>query len=95
MVRNRSLLSNGVTALVVPCLLRECSSQLTVFQDFFLSLNLPVYIIRGEMLVVEVILFNYLKLDLEVRIFNALFHNTTTEVYIVYCVSISSSKVRS
>lgn len=33
--------------------------QLTVFQDFFLSLNLPAYIIRGEELVLEIILFNY------------------------------------
>lgn len=40
--------------------------QLTVFQDFFLSLNLPAYIIRGEELLLEIILFNYLPQDLEV-----------------------------
>ena len=40
--------------------------QLTVFQDFFLSLNLPAFIIRGEDLVLEIILFNYLLHDLEV-----------------------------
>ncbi|XP_062324493.1 CD109 antigen isoform X2 [Osmerus eperlanus] len=46
----------------------ETPVELTVFQDFFLSLNLPVYIIRGELLFVEVILFNYLKHDLEVMV---------------------------
>lgn len=40
--------------------------QLTVFQDFFLSLNLPAYIIRGEELLLEIILFNYLPHDMEV-----------------------------
>lgn len=42
--------------------------QLTVFQDFFLSLNLPAYIIRGEELLLEIILFNYLQQDLEVSL---------------------------
>ncbi|XP_028253770.1 CD109 antigen [Parambassis ranga] len=37
----------------------EQPAELTVFQDFFLSLNLPAYIIRGEELVLEIILFNY------------------------------------
>ncbi|XP_069579786.1 CD109 antigen [Brachyistius frenatus] len=39
----------------------EQPAELTVFQDFFLSLNLPAYIIRGEELVLEVVLFNYLQ----------------------------------
>ncbi|XP_047429099.1 CD109 antigen isoform X2 [Mugil cephalus] len=43
-------------------------AELTVFQDFFLSLNLPAYIIRGEVLVLEVILFNYLQQDQQVRV---------------------------
>uniref|UniRef100_A0A3B4UFL4 CD109 molecule n=1 Tax=Seriola dumerili TaxID=41447 RepID=A0A3B4UFL4_SERDU len=43
----------------------ERPAQLTVFQDFFLSLNLPAYIIRGEELLLEIILFNYLPQDLE------------------------------
>lgn len=42
--------------------------QLTAFQPFFLSLNLPAYIIRGEELVLEVILFNYTPRDLEVSL---------------------------
>uniref|UniRef100_A0A8K9XLK3 CD109 molecule n=1 Tax=Oncorhynchus mykiss TaxID=8022 RepID=A0A8K9XLK3_ONCMY len=46
----------------------ETPAKLTVFQDFFLSLNLPAFIIRGELLVVEVTLFNYLKQDLEVMV---------------------------
>ncbi|KAG7220574.1 hypothetical protein INR49_018011, partial [Caranx melampygus] len=39
-------------------------AELKVFQDFFLSLNLPAYIIRGEELLLEIILFNYLQQDL-------------------------------
>ncbi|XP_056260669.1 CD109 antigen [Seriola aureovittata] len=46
----------------------ERPAQLTVFQDFFLSLNLPAYIIRGEELLLEIILFNYLPQDLEVMV---------------------------
>ncbi|KAK5879643.1 hypothetical protein CesoFtcFv8_022740 [Champsocephalus esox] len=42
--------------------------KLTVFQDFFLSLNVPSYIIRGEELLLEIVLFNYLSQDLEVRV---------------------------
>lgn len=42
--------------------------QLIVFQDFFLSLNLPAFIIRGEQLLLEVVLFNYLPVDLEVSL---------------------------
>ncbi|XP_053193438.1 CD109 antigen, partial [Scomber japonicus] len=42
--------------------------ELTVFQDFFLSLNLPAYIIRGEELLLEVILFNYLPQDMDVTL---------------------------
>uniref|UniRef100_A0A7N6BLX1 CD109 molecule n=1 Tax=Anabas testudineus TaxID=64144 RepID=A0A7N6BLX1_ANATE len=41
---------------------------LTVFQDFFLSLNLPTYVIRGEELLLEVVLFNYLPMHLEVSL---------------------------
>ncbi|KAL7888543.1 hypothetical protein AOLI_G00035170 [Acnodon oligacanthus] len=40
--------------------------ELEVFKDFFLSLNLPAYIIRGELLLLEVSLFNYMDQDLEV-----------------------------
>ncbi|XP_030626734.1 CD109 antigen [Chanos chanos] len=43
-------------------------AELTVFQDFFLSLNLPAYIIRGELLLLEIILFNYMEEDLEVMV---------------------------
>ncbi|XP_063078470.1 CD109 antigen [Engraulis encrasicolus] len=40
--------------------------ELKVFQDFFIALNLPAFIIRGELLILEVNLFNYLDEDLEV-----------------------------
>ncbi|XP_018599068.2 CD109 antigen [Scleropages formosus] len=46
----------------------ETPSKLTVFQNFFISLNLPAYIIRGEQLVLEVNLFNYLDRKLEVTV---------------------------
>ncbi|XP_041831691.1 CD109 antigen [Melanotaenia boesemani] len=46
----------------------EQPAQLTVFQDFFLSLNVPAYVIRGEELVLEVILFSYLQQDQEVTV---------------------------
>ncbi|RVE56091.1 hypothetical protein OJAV_G00232690 [Oryzias javanicus] len=46
----------------------EEPATLTVFQDFFLSLNLPPYVIRGEDLILEVILFNYLQQDQEVMV---------------------------
>ncbi|XP_051954493.1 CD109 antigen [Xyrauchen texanus] len=39
--------------------------ELTVFKDFFLSLNLPAFLIRGELLLLEVNLFNYIDVDLE------------------------------
>ncbi|CAN9507342.1 unnamed protein product [Ophioblennius macclurei] len=41
---------------------------LTVFQDFFLSLNLPACIVRGEELVLEINLYNYLQESLEVTV---------------------------
>ncbi|XP_040920879.1 CD109 antigen [Toxotes jaculatrix] len=46
----------------------ERPAELTVFQDFFLSLNLPAFIIRGEELLLEIVLFNYLPQALEVMV---------------------------
>uniref|UniRef100_A0AAX7SMA7 CD109 molecule n=1 Tax=Astatotilapia calliptera TaxID=8154 RepID=A0AAX7SMA7_ASTCA len=46
----------------------EQPAELTVFQDFFLSLNLPAFIIRGEELLLEIILFNYLQEDQKVTV---------------------------
>ncbi|XP_030577917.1 CD109 antigen [Archocentrus centrarchus] len=46
----------------------EQPAELTVFQDFFLSLNLPAFVIRGEELVLEIILFNYLQQDQKVTV---------------------------
>ncbi|XP_037607443.1 CD109 antigen-like [Sebastes umbrosus] len=40
--------------------------ELRVSQFFFISLNLPAYIIRGEELLLEVVLFNSYYIDLEV-----------------------------
>uniref|UniRef100_A0A3P8V2E1 CD109 molecule n=1 Tax=Cynoglossus semilaevis TaxID=244447 RepID=A0A3P8V2E1_CYNSE len=48
--------------------------ELTVFQDFFLSLNLPAYLIRGEEVVLEVVLYNYLPQDLQVKVIVAANH---------------------
>ncbi|KAM6906749.1 CD109 antigen [Lycodopsis pacificus] len=46
----------------------EKPAELTVFKDFFLLLNLPAYIIRGEELLLEIVLFNYLPQQQEVTI---------------------------
>ncbi|CAL8312262.1 unnamed protein product [Lota lota] len=46
----------------------DTPAQLTVFQDFFMSLNLPASIVRGEELVLEVNLYNYLSADLQVMV---------------------------
>lgn len=40
--------------------------QLAVSKDFFLSINLPASVVRGEELLLEVVLFNYLPEDLKV-----------------------------
>ncbi|KAK0132986.1 CD109 antigen [Merluccius polli] len=42
----------------------DTPAELTVFQEFFISLNLPAFIIRGEELVLEVNVYNYLSQDL-------------------------------
>uniref|UniRef100_A0A673AWU6 CD109 molecule n=1 Tax=Sphaeramia orbicularis TaxID=375764 RepID=A0A673AWU6_9TELE len=44
-------------------------AQLTVFLDFFMSLNVPPFVIRGEELLLEVVLFNYLPQDLKVMVY--------------------------
>lgn len=38
-----------------------CFIQLQAFQPFFISLNLPYSVIRGEEFALEVTIFNYLK----------------------------------
>ncbi|XP_075058734.1 CD109 antigen-like [Mixophyes fleayi] len=42
--------------------------QLESFQPFFVSLNLPSYVTRGEQFVLEVVVFNYLEEDTEVSV---------------------------
>lgn len=44
--------------------------QLEVFQPFFVSLNLPPSVTRGEQFILEVNIFNYLKEVAEVKILN-------------------------
>ncbi|XP_069830742.1 CD109 antigen-like [Dendropsophus ebraccatus] len=44
----------------------ETPVQLECFQPFFVSLNLPSYVTRGEQFVLEVAVFNYLEEDTEV-----------------------------
>ncbi|XP_063772890.1 CD109 antigen [Pseudophryne corroboree] len=46
----------------------ESPLQLESFQPFFVSLNLPSYITRGEQFVLEVVVFNYLEDDTEVSV---------------------------
>ncbi|XP_055088357.1 CD109 antigen [Periophthalmus magnuspinnatus] len=42
--------------------------KLTVFQDFFLSLNLPPFIVRGEELLLEIHVYNYKYQNLTVEV---------------------------
>uniref|UniRef100_A0AAV2KCX4 Uncharacterized protein n=1 Tax=Knipowitschia caucasica TaxID=637954 RepID=A0AAV2KCX4_KNICA len=42
--------------------------KLTVFQDFFISLNLPAFAVRGEELLLEIHLYNYKHQDLTVEV---------------------------
>ncbi|KAI0225726.1 CD109 antigen [Lamellibrachia satsuma] len=44
------------------------ASKLTVFQPFFVSLNLPYYIIRGEEFGLQAMVFNYLPQPVEVKV---------------------------
>ncbi|KAM4771055.1 CD109 antigen-like [Rhinophrynus dorsalis] len=44
------------------------SVELKVFKPFFTSLNLPYSVTRGEQLIVEVIVFNYLSENLQVTV---------------------------
>ena len=41
--------------------------QLKVFRPFFLSLNLPYSVTRGEQVILHVLVFNYLGQDVNVR----------------------------
>ncbi len=40
--------------------------QITVFKPFFVTLNLPYSIIRGEEFALQALVFNYLQDDMEV-----------------------------
>ncbi|CAK8680732.1 unnamed protein product [Clavelina lepadiformis] len=42
--------------------------QITVFRKFFVNLNLPLKITRGEIIVVQAIVFNYLETELQVQL---------------------------
>ncbi|XP_073425425.1 CD109 antigen [Dendrobates tinctorius] len=46
----------------------ESPVELESFQPFFISLNLPSYVTRGEQFVLEVVVFNYLEEDTEVSV---------------------------
>jgi len=35
--------------------------QITVFRQFFVTLNLPLKVTRGEIIVVQAVVFNYLE----------------------------------
>ncbi|XP_048392312.1 CD109 antigen isoform X2 [Stegostoma tigrinum] len=48
--------------------LATAPAQLEVFKSFFLELNLPYSVIRGEQLVLEINIFNYLRQTLEVSV---------------------------
>ena len=39
-----------------------------VFKPFFVSLNLPYSVVRGEQLVLQAIVFNYMERDVDVTV---------------------------
>ncbi|BFZ24492.1 hypothetical protein BsWGS_27530 [Bradybaena similaris] len=55
---------NSVTGLGVS----PTQAHLKVFRPFFVSLNLPYSVTRGEHLALQAIVFNYLQEDLQVRV---------------------------
>jgi len=42
--------------------------QITVFRNFFINLNLPLKVTRGEIIVVQALVFNYFDTDVEVSL---------------------------
>ncbi|XP_076814766.1 CD109 antigen-like isoform X2 [Clavelina lepadiformis] len=44
------------------------TSKITVFRQFFVSLNLPVKVTRGEIMIVQAIVFNYQDSDVTARL---------------------------
>ena len=42
--------------------------QLTVFKPFFISMNLPYSVIRGEIVAIPIVVFNYMSKDLSVEV---------------------------
>ncbi|XP_076874173.1 CD109 antigen [Brachyhypopomus gauderio] len=56
--------------------------ELEVFQDFFLFLDLPPYIIQGEVILLEVTIFNRMEMDLTAAVIldeSSMFELVTTE----------------
>ena len=53
-------LSHVITCIFFP--------QLRVFRPFFLSLDLPYSVIRGEIVAIPIVVFNYMNKDLEVDV---------------------------
>jgi len=45
-----------------------CDCQLVVFKQFFISLNLPYAIVRGEEFGLQITVFNYLFHELQVSV---------------------------
>ncbi|XP_072264627.1 CD109 antigen-like [Pyxicephalus adspersus] len=60
----------------------ETPVQLESFQPFFVSLNLPSYVTRGEQFVLDVVVFNYLEQDTEVSV--TLEQNDAYEIHLEF-----------
>ena len=43
--------------------------QFTTFRPFFINMNLPYSVVRGEQVVLQINVFNYMGQDLDVCIF--------------------------
>ncbi|MEE6476482.1 hypothetical protein FKM82_011089 [Ascaphus truei] len=66
-------------------------AQLEAFQPFFISLNLPYSVTRGEQFVLEVVIFNYLKEDTEVAV--TLYTSDAFQIQLAFTTSMGSQQV--
>ena len=65
-------------------LMKHCLCyQLVVFKPFFVSLNLPYAVIRGEEFGLQITIFNYLSSDLQVRKIHNIVYIVMLQLYVL------------
>jgi len=55
--------------VITVCVVDVLLLQLTVFKQFFLSTTLPYSVIRGEEFALQVTVFNYMSIQLDVSLY--------------------------